>query len=103
MIGTSPNEEYEWNASCRVSRFSIASKVSSAGYAAQLPVNDLRKTTMYSYAEDEWKALPNLTVNMGARYSCYSVFNEVSGKAIPCDFATCGRRASAAREPVSAA
>ena len=53
-------------------------------------MNGMRKTAFYSYAEDEWKVRPNLTLNLGLRYSFYNVFHEVNGKAIPFDFATCG-------------
>jgi len=67
-----------------------ANSVSSATYAADLPVNGLRKTEVYSYAEDEWKVQPNFTLNLGVRYSFYNVFHEVHGKAMPFDFATCG-------------
>ena len=68
----------------------LVNSVSSATYAAQLPVNGLRKTEVYSYAEDEWKLRPNLTFNLGVRYTFYNIFHEVNGKAIPFDFATCG-------------
>jgi hypothetical protein len=68
----------------------LANSVSSASYAAQLPVNGLRKTETYFYAEDEWKLLANLTLNMGVRYTFYNIFHEVNGKAIPFDFSTCG-------------
>jgi hypothetical protein len=69
----------------------LANSVSSATYAQALPVNGLRKTEVYSYAEDEWKVEPNLTLNLGVRYTFYNLFHEVNGKAIPFDFATCGR------------
>jgi hypothetical protein len=68
----------------------LADSVSSASYAAELPVNGLRKTTLYSYAEDEWKPRSNLTINAGLRYSFYNIFHEVSNRAIPFDFTTCG-------------
>jgi hypothetical protein len=68
----------------------LANSISSATYAAQLPLNGLRKTETYSYAEDEWKLLANLTLNLGARYTFYNIFHEVNGKAIPFDFSTCG-------------
>ena len=68
----------------------LVNSVSSASYASALPVNGMRKTAFYSYAEDEWKVRPNLTLNLGLRYSFYNVFHEVNGKAIPFDFATCG-------------
>jgi Carboxypeptidase regulatory-like domain/TonB dependent receptor-like, beta-barrel len=68
----------------------LANAVSSATYAEPLPVNGLRKTTIYSYAQDEWKVRPNLTLNLGVRYSFFNLFHEVLGRAIPFDFATCG-------------
>ncbi len=67
-----------------------ANRVSSASYAAQLPVNGLRKLQLYSYAQDEWKIAPNLTVNAGLRYSFFDHFHEVLGRAVPFDFGTCG-------------
>ncbi len=68
----------------------LTNSISSASYAAELPVNGLRKTEAYSYAEDEWRLQPNLTLNLGVRYSFYNIFHEVNGKAIPFDFSTCG-------------
>jgi len=68
----------------------LANFVSSASYAAELPVNGLRKTETYSFAEDEWKLPANLTMNLGLRYSFYNIFHEVNGKADPFDFSTCG-------------
>ncbi len=68
----------------------LSNSVSSATYAQALPVNGLRKTEIYSYSEDEWKLLTNLTLNLGVRYTFYNIFHEVNGKAIPFDFATCG-------------
>lgn len=68
----------------------LVNSVSSATYNATLPVNGLRKTEVYSYAQDEWKFHPNLTMNLGIRYSFYNIFHEVRGKANPFDFATCG-------------
>ncbi len=68
----------------------LSNQVSSASYAADLPINGLRKNHVYAYAEDEWKLEPHLTLNLGVRYSFYSIFHEVHDKAIPFDFATCG-------------
>jgi hypothetical protein len=68
----------------------LGNSVSSASYANALPVNGLRKTEVYSYAQDEWKPRPNLTLNLGVRYTFFNLFHEVAGKAIPFDFATCG-------------
>ena len=68
----------------------LANSVSSATYNQQLPINGMRKTEVYSYAQDEWKFRPNLTLNLGVRYAFYNIFHEVHGKANPFDFATCG-------------
>jgi hypothetical protein len=68
----------------------LANSVSSATYNDELPVNGLRKTEIYSYAQDEWKLHPNLTLNLGVRYTFYNIFHEAHGKANPFDFATCG-------------
>ena len=68
----------------------LANSASSATYAAELPVNGLRKTEAYSYAEDEWKLRPTFTLNLGVRYTFYNNFHEVKGKAIPFEFSSCG-------------
>lgn len=68
----------------------LVNSVSSATYNNSLPLNGLRKTEIYSYAQDEWKFRRNLTLNLGVRYIFYNIFHEVHGKAIPFDFATCG-------------
>ena len=67
-----------------------ANSVSSATFNDSLPLNGLRKTEVYSYAQDEWKFRPNFTLNLGVRYTFYNIFHEVHGKADPFDFATCG-------------
>ena len=64
--------------------------VSSASYAAELPVNGLRKTEVSAYVQDEWKIRPSFTANLGLRYIFYNRFHEVLGRAIPFDFGTCG-------------
>ncbi len=68
----------------------LVNSVSSATLNDALPINGLRKTEVYSYAQDEWKFRPDLTLNLGLRYSFYNIFHEVHGKANPFDFATCG-------------
>ncbi len=67
-----------------------ANSVSSATFAAELPVNGLRKTSVFAFAQDEWKLRPELTLNLGLRYAFFDQFHEVLGRAIPFDFSTCG-------------
>jgi hypothetical protein len=67
-----------------------ADQVSTATLTGALPVNGLRKTQYYGYLQDEFKWRPNLTINVGARYSFFNIFHEVFGRANPFDFATCG-------------
>ena len=67
-----------------------ANIVNTASLTDTLPINGLRKTTYYGYLQDEFKWRPNLTLNLGARYSFFNIFHEVLGRANPFDFATCG-------------
>jgi len=67
-----------------------ANQVSKATLNGALPINGLRKTQYFGYVQDEFRALPNLTLNLGARYSFFNIFHEVQGRANPFDFATCG-------------
>ena len=65
-------------------------EVSKATLNGALPINGLRKTQYFGYLQDEFKVFPNLTLNLGARYSFFNIFHEVQGRANPFDFATCG-------------
>ena len=65
-------------------------RVNSASFASELPVNGLRKTQLAAFAQDEFHWKPNLTLNLGLRYSIFNRFHEVLGRAVPFDFATCG-------------
>ena len=67
-----------------------ANEVSTATLTGVLPVNGLRKTQYFGYIQDEFKWRPNLTLNLGARYSFFNIFHEVRGRSNPFDFATCG-------------
>jgi len=67
-----------------------ANQVSTATLNGALPINGLRKTQFYGYIQDEFKWRPNLTLNLGIRYSFFNIFHEVQGRANPFDFATCG-------------
>jgi hypothetical protein len=67
-----------------------ANHVSTATLNGALPINGLRKTQFYGYAQDEFKWKPNFNLNLGFRYTFFNLFHEVQGRANPFDFATCG-------------
>jgi len=67
-----------------------ANQVTTATLTGAQPVNGLRKTQYFGYVQDEFKWLPNLTLNLGVRYSFFNIFHEVEGRSNPFDFATCG-------------
>jgi Carboxypeptidase regulatory-like domain len=67
-----------------------ANVLDSASVTATLPLKRLRKTQVFAFLQDEYKAASNLTVNLGVRYSFFNVFHEVDGRAVPFDFASCG-------------
>src|SRR6202046_549930 len=67
-----------------------ANLVTKASLTGSLPVNHLRKNDYFGYAQDEYKWLPNLTLNLGVRYTVFVLFHEEDGLANPFDFGTCG-------------
>ncbi len=67
-----------------------SNRAESATYISELPLKRLRKTQYWGYIQDEFKATPHLTFNLGARYNFFNVFHEVNNRAIPFDFASCG-------------
>jgi len=59
----------------------------------------LRKFTYFGYFQDEFKWTPELTLNLGARYSFFNIFHEIYGRPDPFDFATCGQWATVGWAP----
>ena len=67
-----------------------ANEVNTAKFTEAEPINGLRKFTYFGYFQDEFKWTPELTLNLGARYSFFNIFHEIYGRPDPFDFATCG-------------
>jgi len=68
----------------------LSNQLDSASVTAPLPLKKLRKTQMFFFIQDEYKAARNLTLTLGLRYQYFDVFSEKYGRAVPFDFATCG-------------
>jgi Carboxypeptidase regulatory-like domain/TonB dependent receptor len=49
-----------------------------------------RRTFYMGYVQDEWKATPDLTLNLGLRYEFYSVAKEVLNRSAVVDIVGCG-------------
>src|SRR5208283_4869039 len=77
-----------------VSFNSVSSFAADQSYKASItgtyPVNGLRKTDFFGYLQDEFKLRPNLTLNLGVRYTIFGYFSEAYRRGNPFDFATCG-------------
>ncbi len=68
----------------------LANQLNSFQLTAPLPDKGLKKLQAAGFAEDEWKASPNFTINYGLRYNYFSPFHEQHGNEIPFDIASCG-------------
>ncbi len=82
-----------------------ANRVSTATYSQALPSNGLRELQTYGWVQENWRPRSSLLLGAGVRYQFFNQLHEVHGKAIPFDFATCGRggfcKAGAAFGPVN--
>jgi hypothetical protein len=67
-----------------------ANQLNGAKITAALPMKRLRKTQAFGFIQDQYKATPTLTLNLGLRYQFFNVFAETDGRAVPFDFNTCG-------------
>lgn len=68
----------------------LSNQLNAASVNATLPLKRLRKHQAFGFIQDEFRATPNLTFNLGLRYQFFNVFHEADGRAIPFDFNTCG-------------
>ena len=68
----------------------VNNKASSATYLQGEGVVGNRRTFYQGYAQDEFKATPNLTFNLGLRYEFYSVSHEILNRSAVVDIVGCG-------------
>lgn len=68
----------------------LANQLNTFQTTAALPDKGMRKYHVAGYAQDEWKASRNLTINYGLRYNYFAPFREVHNSANPFDIVDCG-------------
>ena len=68
----------------------IDNTAASATYLQGEGVVGNRRTFAAGYFQDEFKATPNLTLNLGLRYEYYSVAHEILNRSAVVDIAGCG-------------
>ncbi len=68
----------------------IDNAASAASYLQGEGIAHSRHTMYMSYAQDEFKVTPRLTVNLGLRYEFYSVVHELNNHSAVVDITGCG-------------
>jgi hypothetical protein len=68
----------------------IHNAAASATYLQGEGIVGNRRTFYQAFAQDEFKATPNLTLNLGLRYEFYSVTHEILNRSAVVDIAGCG-------------
>ncbi len=66
-----------------------ANQLDQVNLLGGVPMHGLLKTEYFGYAQDTWKARPELTINIGLRYEFFNAFHEQYGRDLPFDPATC--------------
>lgn len=84
--GTSQSGSLTYNS---VAAF-LDNQMGAASYTAILPLVRQRKTQYFGYAQDEFKATPNLTITAGIRYNFFNALHAIGNQDVPFDFGTCG-------------
>jgi hypothetical protein len=68
----------------------IANKANTASGSAGKPARTQQKAQYFAYVLDEWKAKPNLTLNLGLRWEDFNEFNERTHRDLPFSIVYCG-------------
>jgi len=61
----------------------LDNNMGSGSYTAILPLVLQRKTQYFGYAQDEWKATPNLTITGGIRYNFFNALHAIGDDRLP--------------------
>lgn len=68
----------------------VNNQLDTVTVASGIPMHGMDKTNYFGYIQDQWKAKPNLTLNVGLRYEYYGVLREIYGRDRPFNPETCG-------------
>ena len=71
-----------WNFADLQSFLTNTPKKFQGGIASSLTPRDFRQTLFGAYVQDDWRARPSLTMNLGLRYEMTTVPTEVNGKLV---------------------
>jgi outer membrane receptor protein involved in Fe transport len=84
-VGNGPAVSVRWNS---IADF-LANRTNRIRVDGELPLQEGRRWYYIGYAQTEWRASENLTLNLGLRYENYSVMEEASGNGNVMDLERC--------------